>query len=145
MLNENQLPSNTTLLLLARVLFTSLFFLSGITHFTNVPYYIDLMPEGLPGGVFWVLFSGVVELVGATMVLLNRRARLGAWLLVIFLLPATFAVHGYEMITAEDEAMRLMQQAHFLKGLALIRAALLVTQVGAGRNTVSEPGGGPHA
>jgi len=130
MLAENQLPTHTGLSVLGRLLFTSLFFLSGLTHFTNVPYYIALMPDGFPFQLFWIYLSGVVELVGAAMLLLNWRPRLGAWLLVLFLVPVTFAVHGYEMLYAETAPERVNQQAHFLKGIALTGAALLFTQLG---------------
>ncbi|MEM1437130.1 MAG: hypothetical protein AAGG11_23995, partial [Pseudomonadota bacterium] len=62
MFAEYQLPNHVTLNLVARFLFTSLFFLSGVTHFTNIPYYVSLMHEGVPFRVFWTLISGVVEL-----------------------------------------------------------------------------------
>ena len=130
MLQDDQLPKLPVIGLIGRLLFTLLFFLSGLTHFTNVPYYIDLMPNEIPLQVFWIYVSGVVELVGATFILLNWRPRLGAWLIVLFMIPVTFAVHGYEKLYAETEAMRAAQQAHFLKGLALTGAALLLTQLG---------------
>ena len=130
MLSEHNLPNNLALNLTGRVLFTGLFWLSGVTHFTNIPYYVGLMPEGFPFAVFWVLITGVIELAGAGMILFNWRPKLGAWLLVIFLIPVTVVVHGYEMIYAEGEAMRAIQQASFIKGFALIGSALLITQLG---------------
>ena len=69
-------------------------------------------------------------LAGAVMILFNWRPRLGAWMIVIFLIPVTFAVHGYQMIYADSEAMRAIQQASFIKGFSLIGAALLITQIG---------------
>lgn len=130
MLAEDKLPNHSAINLTARFLFTSLFFLSGVTHFTSIPYYISLMPEAIPFRLFWVLLSGVVELAGAAMILFNWRPRLGGWLLVLFLIPVTIVVHGYEMLYAEGEAMRAIQQASFFKGFALIGAALLITQLG---------------
>lgn len=141
MFNDHSLPNHTALNLAARVLFTSLFFLSGVTHFTNIPYYLELMPDAFPAQIFWVLVSGVVELAGAAMILFNWRPRLGAWLLVVFLVPVTFVVHGYWMTNAPTEAMRASQQAHFLKGIALIGAALLITQLGVGRKSAQPPTG----
>ena len=134
MLSEHNLPNNLALNLTGRVLFTGLFWLSGVTHFTNIPYYVGLMPEGFPFAVFWVLITGVIELAGAGMILFNWRPKLGAWLLVIFLIPVTVVVHGYEMIYAEGEAMRAIQQASFIKGFALVGAALLITQLGVARS-----------
>ena len=130
MLAEHSLPNHSALNITGRLLFTGLFFLSGITHFTNIPYYVGLMPEGFPFAVFWVLVTGVLELAGAAMILFNWRPKLGAWLLVIFLIPVTIVVHGYEMLYAEGEAMRAIQQASFIKGFALIGSALLITQLG---------------
>lgn len=130
MLSENTLPNHIALNVIARFLFTSLFLLSGVTHFTNVPYYQGLMPEAVPYPLLWIWLSGAVELAGALMILFNWRARLGGWLLVAFLLPVTVVVHGYEMLNAQNEVIRALQQAHFLKGFCLAGAALLITQVG---------------
>jgi len=127
---ETKLPNHPSLTIAARILFSSLFILSGVTHFTNIPYYVGLMPEALPFPVLWTLVSGVVELAGAAMILFNRLPRLGGWLLILFLIPVTIVVHGYEMIFAEEAAERLNQQAHFLKGWALTGAALFITQFG---------------
>lgn len=132
--NRTYLPQHIGINLLGRLLFTGLFLLSGVTHFTHIPYYISLMPENTPYPTLFILVSGVVELVGACMVLFNRHAKLGAWLLVAFLLPVTLVVHGYEMINATSEVMRAMQQAHVVKGFALIGAGLLISQLG-----VSQP------
>ncbi len=136
MFSEARLPNHITLNLLARALFTSLFFLSGVTHFTNTPYYVSLMPASFPYPVFWIFLSGIVELAGAAMILLNWRPRLGGWLIIAFLLPVTVVVHGYEMLNPQDEIIRALQQAHFLKGFALMGAALLITQLGVGQRAV---------
>ncbi|KZN30524.1 hypothetical protein N480_06085 [Pseudoalteromonas luteoviolacea S2607] len=136
MFEENRLPQHISINTFARFLFTSLFLLSGITHFTNVPYYLDLMPQVVPYKVTLIWVSGIVELAGALMILFNWKARLGGWLLVLFLLPVTLVVHGYEMLYAELEVVRALQQAHFLKGFALIGAALLITQIGVSQQAV---------
>ena len=130
MFADASMPQNQALNIAGRFLFTSLFFLSGITHFTNIPYYVSLMPSAVPYPLFWIFISGVVELAGAAMILFNWRPRLGGWLIVIFLLPVTVVVHGYEMQHASDEVIRALHQAHFLKGFALMGAALLITQIG---------------
>ncbi|CUJ82700.1 putative membrane protein [Ruegeria denitrificans] len=130
MLAETRLPNHPVLTLAARFLFTSLFFLSGVTHFTSIPYYVSLMPNAVPFPVALTLFSGVVELVGAAMILFNWRPRLGGWLLIAFLLPVTLVVHGYELATQIDPVIWALQQAHILKGFSLIGAALLITQIG---------------
>ena len=114
----------------ARILFTLIFFLSGITHFTSMQSYIALMPAPIPFRAFWVAISGVVELLGAAMILFNYRPRLGGWLIVLFLVPVTIVVHGTAMIMLPDQVMRDINVSMFLKGLAMIACALFITQFG---------------
>lgn len=116
-----------------RVLYTLIFFLSGITHFTGMDQYVALMPAVIPFRPFWVAISGVVELLGAAMVLSNRYPRLGAWLIVLFLVPVTITVHGVGMVNAPDAQMQAIQTSFFLKGLTMTGAALLITQLGVKR------------
>jgi len=130
MFDESRLPRHPTIGLVGRILFALIFFLSGVDHFTDLENYVSLMHEAIPFRTFWVLISGVVELAGATMILFNRSARLGGWLIAVFLIPVTFTVHGYEMINAEDAVMRAMQASFFLKGLSMTGAALLLSQLG---------------
>ena len=130
MIDESRLPVNASIVLVGRILFTLIFFISGVTHFTDIESYNALMHESIPYRTFWVLSSGIVELAGAIMILFNRGARLGGWLLVVFLIPVTFAVHGFEMMTTDNAQMQAVQTSFFLKGLAMTGAALLITQLG---------------
>ena len=111
-----------------RVMFTLIFFLSGITHFTSVDGYAALMPAAIPFRPFWVIISAVVELIGAALIVSNRYPRLGGWLIAIFLVPVTITVHGVGMVTAADPQIQQIQTSFFLKGVAMTGAALLITQ-----------------
>ena len=130
MIDESHLPLHPTIGITGRILFTLIFFLSGVTHFTDIDGYVSLIHESIPFRTFWVLISGVVELGGAAMILSNRGARLGGWLIAIFLLPVTFTVHGLEMVTTESAEMQAIQMSFFLKGLAMTGCALLISQLG---------------
>lgn len=114
----------------ARILFTLIFILSGVTHFTNLNNYVALMPAAIPFRPFWVIISALVELAGATMILFNYRPRLGAWLIVLFLIPVTIVVHGTLMLTHPNPETRAANVSFFLKGLTMIGAALFITQFG---------------
>src|SRR5713101_4955187 len=116
--------------LTGRVMFALIFFLSGITHFTDLDAYVALMPPAIPFRAFWVMISALVELAGATLIVTNRYPRLGAWLIVIFLIPVTATVHGVAMVTTPDVQMQRIQTSFFLKGVTMIGAALLITQFG---------------
>lgn len=119
--------------MVGRVLFTLIFFASGITHFTDLAGYVSLMPAAIPGRAFWVIVSGIVELCGAAMILCNWRPRLGGWLIVLFLVPVTIVVHGAGIVNAEDARMAQIQMSFFLKGMTMTGAALLITQLGVRR------------
>src|SRR5262245_6063968 len=126
------MPQHPRIAAVARVLFTLIFFLSGITHFTDQATYVALMPAAIPFRAFWVTISGVVELIGATMIVTNLRPELGAWLIVLFLVPVTITVHGVAMLTVTDPQMQRIQTSFFLKGVTMTGAALLITQLGVG-------------
>ena len=119
-----------TIAFIGRVMFTLIFFLSGITHFTDLKQYVALMPSAIPFRTFWVMASALVELLGAGLIVTNRYPRLGAWLIVIFLVPVTIAVHGVAMVTATDVQMQQIQTSFLLKGITMTGAALLITQFG---------------
>jgi len=124
--------------LTGRIMYTLIFFLSGITHFTSMGDYVALMPAAIPFRAFWVAISGVVELIGATMVVSNNYPRLGAWLIAIFLVPVTITVHGVGMVSAAEAQMRAIQTSFFLKGVTMTGAALLITQFGVKMERPSE-------
>ena len=116
-----------------RLLFALIFFLSGVTHFTDLKQYVALMPAAIPFRTFWVMISAVVELVGATLIAANTYPRLGGWLIALFLVPVTITVHGVGMVTAPDLEMQRIQTSFFLKGLEMTGGALLITQLGVRR------------
>lgn len=130
MQNDDLLISSPAIGLTARVLFTLIFFLSGITHFTDLSSYVNLIPAAIPWRAFWVIISAAVELVGAFLILFNYRPRLGGWLIVLFLVPVTVVVHGTAMISDPSSVMRAINVSFFLKGLAMIAGALFITQFG---------------
>ena len=123
-----------TIAVVGRVMFTLIFFASGITHFTDLEHYVEIMPASTPFPAFWVAISGVVELLGAGMIISNRYARLGGWLIFVFLVPVTIVVHGVLMVNAADAEMLRYQQSFFLKGVTMAGAALLITQLGVARD-----------
>lgn len=130
MTDDSNWPRSLWITLLGRFCFTLIFFISGITHFTDVQGYVGLMPPDMPWREFWVLTSGGVELAGAFMILFNWQARLGAWLLVLFLIPVTIVVHGVGVVVAETDIMRQIQTSFFLKGVTMTGGALLISQFG---------------
>jgi len=74
--------------------------------------------------------SGILALVGGLSILLGYRAKMGAWLLVLFLVPVTVMMHNFWAV--KDPLMAQMQMAMFLKNVTMLGGALLISQLGAG-------------
>src|SRR2546426_12666117 len=83
-----------------RMLFALIFFLSAVTHFTNLQQYVALMPAAIPFRTFWVMISAVVEVVGATLIASDRYPPLGGRLVGLFLVPVTIPRPARAVMTA---------------------------------------------
>ena len=77
-----------------------------------------------------VPLSGAMALAGGVSVLLGYRAKIGAWLLVLFLIPVTVMLHNFWAV--KDPTIAQMQLAMFMKNISMMGAALLISQFGAG-------------
>lgn len=113
----------------ARFLFSLIFILSGVNHFSSgsISYAAS---QGIPMADIMVPISGVIALVGGLSVMTGFHTRVGAVLLLLFLVPVTILMHNFWDIA--DPQMAQMQMSHFMKNLALIGAALGFTFYGAG-------------
>jgi putative oxidoreductase len=115
--------------LLGRVLFSFLFIIKSLEHFS--PKMVTMAEGmGVPMAQFLVPASGIVALLGGLSILLGYKAKIGAWLLVIFLLPATFFMHTYW--SAENSFAAMMHHYCFWKNIALLGASLMITYAGSG-------------
>jgi putative oxidoreductase len=112
-----------------RFCFTLIFLLSGLRHFSK-PSIAVAASHGVPMASIAVPGSGILALAGGLSILLGYRARFGAWLLVVFLLPVTLIMHRFWGISDPLEAQT--QLIMFLKNISMLGGALVVSQFGAG-------------
>jgi putative oxidoreductase len=114
---------------LGRLLFAVIFIMSGPRHFMSqtIAYAAS---QGVPIASIAVPFSGVLAFVGGLSILLGYRAKLGAWLIVLFLLGVTPMIHKFWAVT--DPMMYQMQLVMFMKNVSMLGGALLITQLGSG-------------
>jgi putative oxidoreductase len=115
--------------LAARILFALIFLMAGPNHFVSkmIAYAAS---QGVPLASIAVPFSGVLALLGGLSILLGYRAKIGAWLIVVFLVGVTPMLHNFWAVT--DPMARQIQMIMFLKNLAMLGGALLITQFGSG-------------
>ncbi|MCG2612890.1 DoxX family protein [Terrimonas sp. NA20] len=124
-------------LITGRILFSLLFILSSFGHF-KAETIAFAGSQGLPLASVLVPLSGVVELIGGLSILVGYRAKLGAWLLVIFLIPVTFMFHQFWTIT--DPMTYQMQFVMFMKNISITGGALLIAYFGSGELSIDAAG-----
>jgi putative oxidoreductase len=115
--------------LAGRILFSCIFVMSTPTHFSAVGIGYAAS-NGVPWPNVLSPLAGVLALFGGLSVLLGYKAKTGAWLLVVFLVPVTLWMHRFWDVA--DANMAQMQMAQFMKNVALIGAALYMAFFGAG-------------
>ena len=121
------------LVLLGRVFFALIFILSTPGHFSaaTIGYAAQ---QGVPFASFLVPASGLLAWVGGLSVAVGYHARIGALLLIGFLVPVTLSLHNFWAVS--DPMMAQLQQAMFFKNVSMLGAALLVVNFGAGPKSV---------
>jgi putative oxidoreductase len=113
--------------LFGRVLLGLIFLISGthkIADSQGTQQYMVMMGMTWMTTLFY-LGAVVVEVAGSLSLLLGYRARAGAWLLFLFLIPTTLIFHT----NFSDPN----QMIHFLKNLSIMGGLLYVAGYGAGR------------
>jgi putative oxidoreductase len=83
----------------------------------------------VPWPGFLVPLAGVIAFGGGLSVALGCKSRLGAWLLVLFLVPVTLVMHNFFV---PDPAVADVQRTLFLRNLALIGVAVFIARHGTG-------------
>jgi putative oxidoreductase len=114
---------------LGRLLFAVIFVMAGANHFNKqtIGYAAS---QGVPLASIAVPLSGVLAIVGGLSILLGYRATLGAWLIVLFLIPVTLMMHKFW--TVSDPMMAQIQMVMFMKNVSMLGGALLISHFGAG-------------
>ena len=117
------------IVLAGRVLFALIFLMSGFSHFSSqsVAYATS---KNVPAASFLVPASGILALAGAISIMLGYKTKLGALLIIVFLVPVTFMMHNFWTIT--DPAMKQVEMSMFMKNISMLGAALLITYFGPG-------------
>jgi putative oxidoreductase len=115
--------------LLGRFLYVLIFLMAAPSHFSKqtIAYAAT---QGAPLASVVVPLSGIIALAGGLSILLGYRAKIGAWLIVLFLVPVTLMMHKFW--TVHDPVMAQTQMVMFMKNLAILGGALLISQFGAG-------------
>ena len=111
--------------LLARIFISALFIWSGTNKILNpVATQVNMSAHGMPLTLVFLLGAIALEILGGLSVLLGIKTRWGAAMLIIFLIPATLIFH--------TDFSTEIEQAMFLKNLAMLGGLLMLIRYGGG-------------
>jgi len=112
------------IVLLGRPFYALIFLMAAPNNFTKrgIAYAAS---QGAPLASIGVPLMGVISLVGGLNILLGYRAKIGACLVVLFLLIVTPLMHRFWGLT--DPMMAQVQMIMFMKNLSILGGALLIT------------------
>src|SRR5260370_35086032 len=105
------------LVAMGRFFYSLIFIFAGLFHFFHqeIAYAAS---QGVPVTNVLVPVSGIISIVGGLSILLGFHGKLGAWLLVLFLVPVTFMLHNFWAV--KDPMMQQVQMAMFLRNISML-------------------------
>src|SRR5947199_10658076 len=84
---------------------------------------------GVPAPGLLVPLSGVIATLGGLSITLGYKAKIGAWLIVLFLVPVSLKMHNFWAVT--DPMMRGIQMAMFMKNVSNLGEDLMIVHFSA--------------
>ncbi len=117
------------LVLPGRILYAFIFILTIMSHFSSsIAVYAE--SKGVPLASILVPISGIIAFLGGLSIALGYKAKIGALLIILFLIPVTLMMHAF---WKETDAMQMqMQMVNFMKNTSLLGAAFMIAYFGAG-------------
>jgi putative oxidoreductase len=120
------------LTVVGRVLLATIFLMSAvgnkIPNFSAVAGF--MAKAGVPAPEFLLVGAIAFLIVGSLSVIAGYRARVGASLLLVFLVLASYYFHGFWRLTDAQEQQAQMIQ--FMKNLSMMGAMLFIIANGSG-------------
>ena len=86
--------------------------------------------HGIPLANVLVPLSGIISIAGALSIILGYKIKIGALLIVLFLVPVSFAFHPFWKVT--DPMQQQTEMIEFLKNMSMLGGALSFFVHGAG-------------
>ncbi len=117
--------------LLGRIMITMIYLMSAVGN--KIPKFTDvaglMTSEGVPFPHIMLVGAIVFLMAGSLSVIAGYKARLGAALLLIFLVLATYFFHDFWNFEGPEQQMQMIQ---FMKNLSLMGTMVFLIANGAG-------------
>jgi putative oxidoreductase len=130
------------LAVLGRVMLCTIFLMAAVGN--KIPHFravADVMAtKGIPAPTILLVGAIVFLIAGSLSIILGYKARIGAILLLIFLVLATYYFHFQDFRQATDQKEKTEQMIQIMKNLGLMGAMLLIIANGTGPMSLDEKG-----
>jgi putative oxidoreductase len=126
------------LAVVGRIMLSAIFLLAAVGN--KIPHFNDVAKlmgdKGIPAAQVMLVGAIVFLIAGSLSIILGYKARIGATLLLIFLVLATYYFHDFWHATSDKEKQD--QMIHFLKNVSMMGAMLLIIANGTGPMSLDE-------
>lgn len=127
-MNDRAMP------LIGRILICIIFLLSGITKLTMWTGMVGLLAaKHFPIPSLMLAGAVIVEILGGLCLLFGFKARIAAFIMFLYLIPATLVFHNFWTMQG---AARMDNEMNFLKNLAIMGGLLMLSSYGPGKLSV---------
>lgn len=117
-------------MLLGRICLSAIFISAGIGKFMSYEETAAYMASaGMTQIPMFLYAAAIVEILGGLAILLGWKARWGALLLLLFLIPVSLLFHNFWALAPE---LAKLQMILFMKNVAIAGGLLYVAATGAG-------------
>lgn len=119
------------ILLIGRIFIAFIFLMAGISKIGN-PYgtQVYMASYGMPLTGLFLIGAIAIEILGSLSLIVGYRTKIGAWALIIFMIPTTLIFHT----NFADQN----QFIHFMKNVAMTGGLLYIATSGAGSLSIDE-------
>lgn len=122
----------SALTVIGRILLALVFIASGLSKISKYGYFEAIMlAHKMPAIEILLPLSIAVEVLGGLLVATGFQARIGAALLIAFLIPATIIFHTGAVLPIQP-ALEEIQQVNLMKNLAILGGLTLLLVHGPG-------------
>lgn len=126
--------------LIGRILLALIFLLSALSKIGDYSGTVGYMQgKGIPAAQFFLFAAVIVELAGALLLITGYKARIGALLLAIYLVPVTYIFHYLPAFNAGlPTTEQRIQMVSMMKNLSIFGGLLLAFGNGVGKWTLGK-------
>ncbi|WP_417739852.1 DoxX family protein [Rosistilla oblonga] len=127
----NSNPLQGVAAVLGRIMIATIFLMSAIGN--KIPKFNDVVAymgsEGVPMPKVMLAGAIVFLIAGSLSIILGFKARIGATLLLVFLVLATYFFHDFWTFKGEAQQMQMIQ---FMKNLSMMGTMIFLMAQGSG-------------